>query len=387
MTSTILPNINEINHEKRFVAKVIESTKLKELYDSKILQSAFCQNSIDETKIENLIESYNKYGDVVHKLRNEITYCVYCGENKQYEYFNIDGQHRLHMAIKLLENNHIGLQFNVKFIFCITTDEIKTYFDELNHDSERKPYIIQTNYFLYDLRNILENNYGQYFASTITKNSHIYTIPEFIANLQYFNLDKYIEKKEYMYAKDFLDDLIKSNRKYNSLVNEVGYTELKNRNENPKKIFYVDEMKILDKNDYLTIGFKRNNFIKNIVDDETKRGWFFRNKSVIPSHNEYKERESISLRLKQAIWEKEYGELYDDEPVDFLDVQECPVFRCKNKISFDDCQLGHKISRANGGAEEKNNLRPICRVCNSKMRDNNWDIYEKELRKNMIKKL
>ncbi len=246
MTS-ILPDCNELNQEKRFVAKVMESSKIKELYNNNILKPAFCQNSLNETKIENLIISYNNYGDTVHKLRNEITFAVYCGENRQYEYFNIDGQHRMHMGIKLLENNHISLQFNVKFIYCVTTDEIKIYFDELNHDSERKPYIIQSNYFLYDLRNILENSYSQFFANTITRNSHIYTIPEFIANLQNTNLDKYIEKKEYIYAKDFLDDLIKANKKYNSVVSEVGYTELKNRNDNPKKI--------LDKDNYLSFAF------------------------------------------------------------------------------------------------------------------------------------
>jgi hypothetical protein len=386
MTS-ILPDCNELNQEKRFVAKVMESSKIKELYDKNILKPAFCQNSLNETKIENLIISYNNYGDTVHKLRNEITFAVYCGENRQYEYFNIDGQHRMHMGIKLLENNHISLQFNVKFIYCVTTDEIKIYFDELNHDSERKPYIIQSNYFLYDLRNILENSYSQFFANTITRNSHIYTIPEFIANLQNTNLDKYIEKKEYIYAKDFLDDLIKANKKYNSVVSEVGYTELKNRNDNPKKIFYVDEMKILDKDNYLSFAFKRNNFIINIQDGEFKRGWFFR-KSITPVHNGYRERDYISHKLKKEIWEKEYSELYeDDESFNLEDDQECPVYKCKNKISFNNCELGHKISRANGGTEVKSNLRPICKHCNLKMSDTNWDIYEKELRKNTIKKL
>lgn len=375
----ILPSYEEINQNKRFIIKEIDTSKLFELYSKSILRPAFCQNCVNEEKIVNLLKSFNDYGDIIHNIRNELTFCVYTGEDKKYEYYNIDGQHRMHMGFELLKLHKV-LKFNVKFIYCISTDEIKTFFDELNHDSERKPYNINSNYFLCDLRNLLEDKYKQYFASTITKNSHLYTVVEFVAILQELNIDKYIDKKGYVYARNFLDDIVKFNKKYNSVVNDIGYTEMKNKHDNPKKIFYNDEIKILDKNECITIGFKRNNFLTNTIDDEKKRGWFFRPKSIVPLHNVYKERESINAKLKKEIWEKEFLELYDDDEFNFDDEQTCPVYKCKNIITFNTCDLGHKISRANGGNCTKNNLRPICKSCNIKMSDTNWSDYEKIMR-------
>jgi len=284
------------------------------------------------------------------------------------------------MGMRILKEKNINLQFNVKFIFCITTDEIKSYFDELNHDSERKPYTMQSDYFIYDLRNILENNYKAYFASTIKKYSHIYTINEFITILQDYNINKYIEKKKYIYAKELLDDIIKSNKKYNAIVNTIGYTELNNKHEE-SRIFYEDELKILKNSNYNTIAFKRNNFLINIEDDETKKGWFFRNK-LIPIHTIYKERDKVSNKLKKEIWRKEFA---DDDDYNSEDEMDCPVYKCRNKISYNNCEMGHKKSRANGGTETKNNMRPICKECNRRMSDMDWKDYEKELKN--IKKL
>ena len=58
---------------------------------------------------------------------------------------------------------------------------------------------------------------------------------------------------------------------------------------------------------------------------------------------------------------------------------------CKNIISYETCEMGHKKSKANGGLETIDNLRPICRPCNQKMSDKNWKDYERELRETLKK--
>jgi hypothetical protein len=100
--SGLLPTHNEINSNNKFCFKSISSSKLAELWKNNIIKPAFCQNAQNDIKIENLLNSYKKdNGMFIHLLRNEISFCVYSGENKNLEYFNIDGQHRMLMGIKL----------------------------------------------------------------------------------------------------------------------------------------------------------------------------------------------------------------------------------------------------------------------------------------------
>ena len=388
-----LPTFKDLNGNKKFISKIMSSSNLSELQDEKILKSAFCQNPINEEKVENLINSYkSKDGEFIHELRNEITFCVYPGADNKYEYYNIDGQHRMEMGIKLWkeEPHNIDLKFNVKFMYCVTTDDIRRFFDELNHDSKRKEYSINNDYFLYDLRNLLELKYKDYFVNKEKRNSHLLTINEFISNLQEINIEKYIDEKEYQSASSFLEDIIKSNKKYNSKVNEHGYTELLDSHK-VKRTFYTDEYEILNQTNVLTIGFRRNNFLVVQNDDGLKRGWFFRNRSLKPTHDIIRDRANISEKQKKTIWRNEYedkiSENSDSESENDIYSMEfkCPVTKCKNIISYETCEMGHKKSKANGGLETIDNLRPICRPCNQKMSDKNWKDYERELRETLKK--
>jgi len=377
---SILPTINDMITNHNFITKKIETSKLKELIDKKVFKNALCQNDLNEDKKNNLIKSYKVNGIHVHKLRDTVTYCVYRNKD-EYEYFNIDGQHRIAMAIDLYTTDNINLVFNINFICCITHTEIERWFIELNHDSERKSQHISSDYFLNDVRNLLEKHYNIYFAKTLKKDSYIYTILEFIKILEDVNIIEHIEKKQYKNAQEFIDNLIKSNKKYNEKVNETGYIEIINKNDN-KKVLYKSESDILNNKEPLTFSFKKNNFLVEKTDDGFKRGWFFKQKTITPIHNCIEDRKPISKKLKESVWNKEYLENIDDDDKDF-DInseQKCPIYKCKNKITIDTCEMGHIKSKANGGSETLKNLRPICHNCNLKMSSKNWKEFVEELR-------
>jgi 5-methylcytosine-specific restriction endonuclease McrA len=379
----ILPNKDELNANRKYFQKSIDFYNISKLYEKKIFKKAFIQNCENEEKVENLVKAYleSNNGKLIHKLRNEITYCVINNLDNEYEFYNIDGQHRIQMAIKLHNNYGINDIFNVKFVYCYTTDEIRYFFKELNHDSIKNENLIIAleNSFLCDVKNILAKEYSKYFAQKKSSKSQIFTVEEFIENIRNSDFEKFVDRKKYTHANDFIKDLIVENIIFNKSVNGMGYTELKNHHKPPTcKIFYSDELDILNQIDTLTIAFKRNNFIVSIIDGETKRGYFFRKKSRQPEHIIYNERKKISEKLKLKVWEKEYEDDSDEE-------QECPVWGCKNKITIKTCEMGHKLSRYNNGKEDLSNLRPICSQCNLKMSDKNWNEYEKELKDNKKK--
>ena len=383
---SILPTPSEININNKFFQKEIASSKITELYSQRKIKPAFCQHPINDDKVKDLINTYkSSNGHYIHKLRNQITFAVYQA-NTEYEFLNIDGQHRMEMGIQLWKNDKISINFIVNFIFCNTSNDIYNIFCELNHDSERKPFILNNDYFLWDLRNILINKYGEYFVKTHRRNSHLYTINEFIINLQQVNIEKHLEDKKYDNIELFLEKLIKSNKEFNSKVNEHGYTQLQN-NHISNRIFYQDELTILKNHDPITIGFKRNNFLFQINEENNKikRGWFFRNKTIIPTHNPRKERESITQETKRKVWEKEYEDICDSDDDVFELNPKCPVYKCKNKIKFETCEMGHLRSVSNGGGINIDNLRPICRTCNQKMSDINWSDYEREIKRELKK--
>ena len=169
----------------------------------------------------------------------------------------------MNMGINLWKNpKKQNLKFVVKFVYCNTTNDILDIFRELNYSDIRPEPPI--NYFLWDIRNILTNKYKEYFAKTIRRHSHLYTINEFIINLQQINIEKHFEDKKYDNAELFLEEVIKSNKEFNSKVNKHGYTHMNNNHTSSNKIFYKDELAILDNSESITIGFKRNNFIFKI---------------------------------------------------------------------------------------------------------------------------
>lgn len=76
------------------------------------------------------------------------------------------------------------------------------------------------------------------------------------------------------------------------------------------------------------------------------------------------ERKHIPQKIRQDLWKQYYGENYNAL---------CLI--CKQQISINIFEVGHIVSSADGGGDNIDNLRPICRDCNRSMGTTNMDYY------------
>ena len=99
-------------------------------------------------------------------------------------------------------------------------------------------------------------------------------------------------------------------------------------------------------NDCTYLGFNKYPIVEAVA--------ISNNKSVSAK----KKKETISKSHKELVWNKFIGE-------EFLKYK---CLCCKTRhIKINDFHCGHILAEANGGTQELNNLRPICRQCNQGM--------------------
>jgi 5-methylcytosine-specific restriction endonuclease McrA len=77
-------------------------------------------------------------------------------------------------------------------------------------------------------------------------------------------------------------------------------------------------------------------------------------------------KKSIPLAIRQQVWLKYIGELFENK---------CTIIWCQNKITPFRFHVGHIIAESKGGLMNIENLRPICANCNLSM-SNNYSIDE-----------
>jgi hypothetical protein len=362
----MFPNKKEFNKDKPFIRKTVSFGKLTKM--NEFIIKPYCQGSLDLDKVDDLVKSY-KNNIIYHQCRNNLTFgCL--EKNDEYVFYNVDGQHRLEMALKLFEEKCDDC-FEINFVFCNTMSELKELFNELNKDSNKNKFQVNMEFddILNEIKYILNEDYNEFFAKRKSSKNKLYTIEEFIEILNKYkkNIEEYDETEE------FIKDLIIKNKEFNLLVNDQGYSELKNiETNNSIKLFYDKEREILKKKKYYTFAFKNNNFI----DDGNNSCYLFY--EIEPYHELRKEKDKIGKMLRRKVWIKEFNK---------EDFGICPVYKCKNILGIDTCHIGHIVSSKNGGNNDIDNLRPICMSCNLKMSDTNWKDYERKLRKQDKEKL
>jgi len=105
--------------------------------------------------------------------------------------------------------------------------------------------------------------------------------------------------------------------------------------------------------------------IEEYREEEIKRIEMEEIKSIIKKEKREKneKKEKIPRAVKNALWNKWYKNA--------LGVCYC----CKNELHYTNFDCGHIISEYNGGRVHIENLRPICRTCNSSMGRMNMDEF------------
>ena len=82
-----------------------------------------------------------------------------------------------------------------------------------------------------------------------------------------------------------------------------------------------------------------------------------------------KKPQTISKKHRTVIWDTHVGE----------SKRQGNCYSCNNVIDITDFDCGHVVSKKNGGSDEKENIRPICRSCNLSCGTQNLDDFKKSL--------
>jgi hypothetical protein len=347
-------NRNDIHKDKE-AAKVIMITtsELKTIHQ--LIKMPLIQTSLNGDKVE---EMKKKFSDINPYHHHFLACCnitlahLIVGEKE--DYYLVDGQHRVEMALELYDTNNDNKSFIVSIINVKSKDEMNSLFKSINADSAKcviNDYPIFAQQLFEEIKELLQTKYTFIPNKALEKN-RLYNITEFIDILIKKNI--------------LTSDNCKEN--YNYLVNKEKvffnkYDYMARMHKN-KSIYKDQEIKSIENKSCMFM--KNNNFIEWLIDT-----------TLEPSHDYYI-RKSIPKKLQQQVWEKEFNANSNGS---------CPIYKCENildkKVS-NSWQCGHIMSVANGGTNDLDNLRTICTDCNKKMSSMNWDDYINKLYKETI---
>lgn len=307
------------------------------------------QTDLNEDKVYEMIESYKNNP---HHFSSRCLITIAHNIVGTYEeYLVIDGQHRIEMAIKLLEQN-INNTLLVAIIDVKTKRELDKLFQDINKDSAK----CLINYYgifekqIYEEIKVIIINDHDFLSKGSSSRKSLYSPSEFIDLVIKHNIIKNIKDIHKLNESKEIYNFIKEKEK--EFFNKIEYLEQYHTN---KELFKLNEVKSIESLSCMFI--KNNNFIKYLCDDK-----------VIPTHN-YKKRETISKELQKQVWLQEFESKTSGK---------CPIYNCSRILSLDisnSWQCGHIISVSNNGKSTLDNLRPICPPCNQTMSSTNWDEY------------
>jgi hypothetical protein len=93
-----------------------------------------------------------------------------------------------------------------------------------------------------------------------------------------------------------------------------------------------------------------------------------KNDNIKKKIKKYKSKEIIPATVKNTLWRKYFNENITGK---------CCCCKVEN-ISIKNFDCGHVISEKNGGIVKLDNLKPVCRLCNSSMSTMNMDEFIKK---------
>ena len=359
MNKTFYPG-KHLHSENNVVKKIVKFQKLRTMYQTGEIEKPVYQGALEEERVDQMIESYLKHPEYF-QYKNTI---ILADVNKQL--YIIDGQHRIQMVIELCKKHQLYRKTLIIAYYKFNNKtEAESLFHEINIDSKKNQNYIESSSFdkitINCFKDLLNDNYKKQFSKKKTKVGKIKCIEEFVEelnNINFFNNKKAIEA---------YNIIIQLNYKYyNSLYKK--YEE----DNSLSTLVYVEELKKFKRKIVFTT--KQNNFIEYVKS----------NGNIKPIHIWKKGKKRITQKLKKKIWFKEFGNQH---------IAKCPISYCNinltnnKKLINNITQMfdaGHIISEFNGGTLELNNLRPICKSCNSSMGSTNWNDFDKDIQNDII---
>ena len=326
---------------------------ITELVNNNKLTKPPFQTDLDEDKVEEMIESYNKHPEFLI-FRNKIVIVI-----THKNWYVVDGQHRIEMAKKIYEKDNNNNNNNDLLNFCYIKTEDDTYmkqlFIQINKDSHKISKYISLDDFTQNIHDQLKQYFIDYkstfFADKKNKVNKRYTICEFLDKLTEYKIFEKFTK---------VNDLIAEIENKNILFcNKIEYTEYKNDEPFP---FYADEKDCINNN--IIYSLINNNFIEYLADNNT-----------VPNHIFKLNKKYTAPKLVISVWDRYFGNSVTGM---------CPMCDKQIKAGKNGFICKPIISLLKGGEETVENLRPICSVCSKEMGNKNWDDYDKKKKKSKI---
>ena len=338
----ILPRRKFIHRHENCIMYELSGAELLTIHDKFTIPSY--QNEINRTKVNAMQRDFFTNHDFFH-LKNNIVFGV-LPYNEETIYI-IDGQHRFDMLKQLQSNlssfiTNQDFKFNVYF-FNIIDDEYQLYlFRELNHDSYKNQQFVSLGATMgkrvYDVSNLLNQQYRFSPKRAFKENDKIYTLKEFMNKIH-----------PYILIKNSAEEVVQDIQlKLKVFKEHVNWFTVKPEEEE----YYLGGS---------WISLTRLNFIEFLLHN------------IVPNVIPLPSKRMITSALRKKVWDKEFGTHSEGK---------CPIHNCtsilfKEQDSAFHC--GHIIPKCRGGEDILENLRPICANCNARMGCRHWDEYEKHI--------
>jgi len=277
--------------------------------------------------------------------------------NSRFKLLLVDGQHRI-KAMKILKDKGYPLKdLEVHVKFSSSFKDAKTYFKNLNIHTDMDPLYKSLedpfNDLLVDeLKGNLKDQFKDGFCSN--KNGTQYHLDDFLNLFQLENLKNtnFVCKNNQIKP----DKIIK---KIKILNNAMGKYFFEN-----KDYFHKSTIDKMNKNGiYFT--FKNYNFLECLKNDVFEL-------SVTPQKIKKEPKIKLPKKTRDRVWDKYVGRTE----------REGKCFVCKDKITIGNWECSHVIAVANGGKNNLDNLRPLCKTCNRDMGIMNMNEYKKKFHPN-----
>jgi hypothetical protein len=263
----------------------------------------------------------------------------------------IDGQHRL-SAYRALQRDHPdrSITLSIDYYECEGMEAVEQTYKLVNTNMINPITQLSVDEYriINDTVKWLQTNFREYVKSTMVPHKPCFN-PETIRNSM---IEKQVVKRLDIKTSQQLIDLVIGLNTFYSRVDPSTYRKLGVRDISK----YLQKIAAMSNGFYL--GIYRTEWIDVLIDCPPS-------KYTQIDHLMEGYRVPISKVLRQAVWNSKSLE------------GQC--YCCDEKITFDTFECGHITAVSKGGKTTLDNLRPVCRRCNSDMRTNNMDEYKRSI--------